>query len=110
MPAANNTIAITYPSRRVVSTRQIQDWAHDDLANEEGRRATDEIPLAFAVAIVDYYGSITVAAGHGLVLPEYSANTDIPGVMFKYECEGHSPGPCDPMGETVYCDGSCRAC
>jgi hypothetical protein len=24
------------------------------------------------------------------------------------ECEGHPAGPFDPMGETVYCDGSCR--
>lgn len=24
------------------------------------------------------------------------------------ECEGHSAGPHDPMGETVYCDGSCN--
>ena len=24
------------------------------------------------------------------------------------ECEGHPAGPFDPMGETVFCDGSCR--
>lgn len=24
------------------------------------------------------------------------------------ECEGHPAGPYDPMGETVYCDGSCK--
>jgi hypothetical protein len=24
------------------------------------------------------------------------------------ECEGHPVGPYDPMGVTVYCDGSCR--
>lgn len=24
------------------------------------------------------------------------------------ECEGHHPGPFDPMGETVYCDGTCQ--
>jgi hypothetical protein len=24
------------------------------------------------------------------------------------ECEGHPSGPCDPMGVTVYCDGTCR--
>lgn len=23
------------------------------------------------------------------------------------ECRGHPVGPYDPMGETVYCDGSC---
>lgn len=23
------------------------------------------------------------------------------------DCRGHAPGPFDPMGETVYCDGSC---
>jgi len=23
-------------------------------------------------------------------------------------CQGHPAGPFDPMGETVYCDGSCR--
>ena len=22
-------------------------------------------------------------------------------------CEGHPAGPFDPMGETVYCDGTC---
>jgi hypothetical protein len=26
----------------------------------------------------------------------------------KRECEGHPAGEFDPMGETVYCDGSCR--
>lgn len=24
------------------------------------------------------------------------------------ECQGHPAGPFDPMGQTVYCDGSCR--
>lgn len=24
------------------------------------------------------------------------------------ECKGHPAGPFDPMGVTVYCDGSCR--
>lgn len=24
------------------------------------------------------------------------------------ECQGHPAGPSDPMGETVYCDGSCN--
>lgn len=24
------------------------------------------------------------------------------------KCEGHEPGPFEPMGTTVYCDGSCR--
>jgi hypothetical protein len=107
MPATH-TIAITYPNRRIVNVQQIQDWAHDDLANEEGRRAVDEIPLPLAVAIVDYYGSITVAAGHGLELPEYSAGDAIPGIRFTYDCKGHMPGSFDPMGETVYCDGTCR--
>lgn len=23
-------------------------------------------------------------------------------------CDGHPAGPSDPMGETVYCDGSCN--
>lgn len=23
-------------------------------------------------------------------------------------CQGHPAGPFDPMGETVYCDGTCR--
>ncbi len=26
----------------------------------------------------------------------------------KPECLGHPAGPYDPMGQTVYCDGSCR--
>jgi hypothetical protein len=25
-----------------------------------------------------------------------------------FGCEGHPAGPYDPMGQTVYCDGSCR--
>lgn len=28
--------------------------------------------------------------------------------MSDTECLGHPAGPLDPMGETVYCDGSCR--
>jgi hypothetical protein len=27
----------------------------------------------------------------------------------KRECQGHPAGPFDPMGQTVYCDGACRA-
>lgn len=27
---------------------------------------------------------------------------------YPLECEGHPAGPFAPMGETVYCDGSCR--
>lgn len=29
-------------------------------------------------------------------------------ILEENECEGHPPGPLDPMGVTVYCDGSCR--
>lgn len=25
------------------------------------------------------------------------------------QCEGHPAGPFDPMGETVFCDGSCAS-
>jgi len=25
-------------------------------------------------------------------------------------CQGHPAGPYDPMGQTVYCDGSCHVC
>ena len=46
--------------------------------------------------------------GHPAQIPEYSAGDHVPGVKFKHECRGHMPGPYDPMGETVYCDGSCR--
>lgn len=28
--------------------------------------------------------------------------------VVAYECDGHPAGPFDPMGETVYCDGSCK--
>lgn len=31
-----------------------------------------------------------------------------PATDDQVECEGHPAGPFDPMGETVYCDGSCR--
>jgi len=30
------------------------------------------------------------------------------GTSSPKDCKGHPPGPFDPMGETVYCDGSCR--
>lgn len=26
----------------------------------------------------------------------------------EHECLGHPAGPLDPMGVTVYCDGTCR--
>lgn len=28
--------------------------------------------------------------------------------MARQDCMGHPPGEFDAMGETVYCDGSCR--
>lgn len=31
-----------------------------------------------------------------------------PGGYTEDDCEGHPAGPYDPMGQTVYCDGSCR--
>lgn len=36
-----------------------------------------------------------------------AADTD--DMVAEPECEGHPAGPFDPMGETVYCDGSCHA-
>lgn len=36
---------------------------------------------------------------------------DCPAIAIEAEsdeCEGHPAGPFDPMGVTVYCDGSCR--
>jgi hypothetical protein len=35
---------------------------------------------------------------------EYAEALGLP----ERKCEGHPAGPDDPMGETVYCDGSCR--
>lgn len=34
------------------------------------------------------------------------AGLDVPDCIG--ECEGHPAGPSDPMGQTVYCDGTCR--
>lgn len=43
----------------------------------------------------------TDSMGRGTVV--YWPNVEAPAA----ECEGHPAGPFDPMGETVYCDGSC---
>lgn len=101
---------IVYPDRRTVDAEQIQRWACEDLYNEERRGVEDwkTVPIAYAVAIVDYYGGVTVAASHGLDLPAYAPNDAVPGVRFQYKCAGHVGVVRACLGETVYCDGSCR--
>lgn len=51
------------------------------------------------------------------VYPSFDTDTDNYGQVIVYtghyvdqsqnKCEGHPAGPHDPMGETVFCDGSC---
>ena len=38
----------------------------------------------------------------------YDPDDDVEDGDEDDECEGHPTGPFDPMGVTVYCDGSCR--
>lgn len=75
---------IIWPNRRTVDAEQIRRWASDDLYNEEGRAPVDlqELPLDHALAVVGYYGSVTLAA-HGLTLPEYERGAEIPGVRWR---------------------------
>ena len=43
--------------------------------------------------------------------PQYQSGVQVCNNMLPGDddgCEGHPAGPFDPMGETVYCDGSCR--
>lgn len=48
---------------------------------------------------------------HGLIDP-HPARTKAALALHaeseQRECRGHPAGTSDPMGETVYCDGSCR--
>lgn len=87
-------IAIIYPNQRMVSIDQIQRWACDDLYNEESRSVDDwrQIPPSYAVAIVDYYGAVTVAAGHGLTLPQYQRGMTVPGAPGPVQVADMSPG------------------
>jgi hypothetical protein len=60
-----------------------------------------------------------VAAFRRVVEAEWQARTDETARKlysredFEYGedegCQGHPAGPGDPMGQTVYCDGSCRS-
>jgi hypothetical protein len=59
---------------------------------------------------------LEVDAGDGAVLRDGSSPTcEVcqqaigKGRRVRGECRGHQPGPNNTMGETVYCDGSCRA-
>jgi hypothetical protein len=47
--------------------------------------------------------AFALAQGDGYAEDEASARIE------ALTCEGHPAGPYDPMGETVYCDGSCRS-
>lgn len=42
------------------------------------------------------------------VRDEQAADEEAERVADETECQGHPAGPFDPMGETVFCDGSCR--
>lgn len=41
---------------------------------------------------------------------EYSFDAEYYDILMDGmpECDGHPAGPFHPMGETVYCDGSCK--
>ena len=45
------------------------------------------------------------AGGTGYAIAKYDKDCPEHG---DNECPGHPAGPFDPMGETVYCDGSCQ--
>lgn len=38
----------------------------------------------------------------------YNASVELLVAEQENECNGHPAGPGEPMGQTVYCDGSCR--
>ncbi len=55
----------------------------------------------------------SLAFGHGscreCICPKFTWSAHVVGAGTKSKrCEGHPAGPNDPMGQTVYCDGSCR--
>lgn len=71
--------------------------------------------LPLLIKLGDYHGNadgrcetiLAVRAALELVgVPDAEQPTGRPEDA-KAECEGHPAGPNDPMGETVYCDGSC---
>lgn len=49
-----------------------------------------------------------VQAAREMQVAEQAADEEAERVADETECQGHPPGPFDPMGETVFCDGSCR--
>lgn len=74
--------------------------------------ATIEVSISsarsFAVARELAAAGFTVVVLNGDRLVDFmAAHGDL--LEAAPECEGHAAGPFDPMGETVYCDGSCRA-
>lgn len=53
----------------------------------------------------EYYNGVMLGCEDcGTELIEVTADGE---VSYYGVCEGHPAGPYDPMGETVYCDGSC---
>jgi hypothetical protein len=58
-----------------------------------------EADLAFALAQGDGYAEDAAA----------DRIAQLESWLEPASCEGHPAGPYDPMGETVYCDGSCQA-
>lgn len=67
---------------------QIHQWASDDLFNESGLRVTaGRLSDAQALSIVNFYGNVTIARGHGLALIDWSPGDDLDGVTIERAAE-----------------------
>jgi hypothetical protein len=74
--------------------------------NFELAERIDEILL-----VQDEYTNLPCDCGRGPIL-EGNGTPDVCAACYDEtaldECKGHPAGPNDPMGVTVYCDGSCQ--
>jgi hypothetical protein len=61
--------------------------------------------------VQDEFTNLPCDCGRGPIL-EGNGTPDVCAACYEEapvdECDGHPAGPNDPMGVTVYCDGSCR--
>ena len=79
-----------------------RDPAYRGSEHAEDRRATYDFANLVEVAafVYDFEDDPEDLVGDFKVFP---CAAKLP----RKQCEGHPGGPYDPMGETVYCDGSC---
>ena len=76
---------------------------------EEGKERLEYLRGELKAERISYMELVELQSLAASISPDDVELLEAAGVPeFPLECDGHPAGPFDQMGETVYCDGSCK--